>query len=540
MTEFIEDSRIEKGEKMKKIEIYDTTLRDGSQGEGIFFTLQDKIKIAEVLDDFGIDFIEGGWPGSNPKDIKFFEKIKKIKLKNSKIVAFGSTRRKKYTPEKDPLLKKLLESETEYITIFGKSWNLHVTDILKISLDENLKIIEDSINFLVKKGRRVFFDAEHFFDGYKRNPEYALKTIMIAEQAGAERIILCDTNGGSLPFEVEKIIKDVKKKVNVPLGIHAHNDSGVAVANSIIAVKEGCIQVHGTINGIGERCGNADLTTIIPILQIKMGYKCIEKEKLASLTEVSRKIFEFANMIPSTNQPFVGLSAFAHKGGIHIDAVSKKTEAYEHINPVIVGNERKLLVSELSGKSTVLQKLKGYEIEKKPEVVKKILDMVGELENEGYQFESAEGTFELMVSKSLGKFKEFFEVEGFRVIVEKRGRKVISEATVKVKVDNLVELTASEGNGPVNALDNALRKALEKIYPEIKNLKLTDYRVRILHPEKATGALTRVIIQSVDEKDNWGTIGVSPNIIEASWNALIDSFEYKLYKDKLKKTINKK
>jgi len=520
---------------MKKIEIYDTTLRDGTQGEGVFFTLQDKIKITEILDNFGVDFIEGGWPGSNPKDIKFFERIKRKKFKKSKIVAFGSTRRKKFIPEKDPLLKKLLESETEYIMLFGKSWDLHVTCILRVSLDENLKMIDDSIKYLISKGREVFFDAEHFFDGYKRNPEYALKTLIVAEQAGAKRIILCDTNGGTLPFEVERIIKEVKKEVKAPLGIHTHNDSGVAIANSIVAVKEGCIQVHGTINGIGERCGNADLTSIIPILQLKMGYKCVEEKKVVSLTEVSRKVYELANMVPVNNQPFVGLSAFSHKGGVHIDAVSKNVKAYEHINPAVVGNERKFLISELSGKSTILQKLKGYNIEEKPELVRKILNMVGELENEGYQFESAEGSFELMVSKSLGKFEKFFEIEGFRVIVEKRGKKVVSEATVKVKLDKLIELTASEGNGPVNALDNALRKALEKIYPEIKSLKLTDYRVRILHPEKATGALTRVIIQSVDEKDSWGTIGVSPNIIEASWKALLDSFEYKLYKDKKKK-----
>ena len=517
---------------MGKIEIYDTTLRDGSQAEGVSFTLEDKIKVAEILGDFGIDFIEGGWPGSNPKDISFFEKIRRKNFKKSKIVAFGSTRRKNCQAEKDPFLKKLLESETEYITIFGKSWDLHVTDILRVSLDENLRMIEDTIKYFISMGRKVFFDAEHFFDGYKRNPEYALKTIKVAEQFGAERIILCDTNGGTLPFEIEKIIKDIKGKIKIPLGIHTHNDSGVAVANSIVAVKEGCIQVQGTMNGLGERCGNADLTSIIPILQFKMGYKCIEENKLLFLTEISRKIYELANMIPVNNQPFVGLSSFSHKGGVHIDAVSKRSEAYEHIDPSLIGNKRKFLISELSGKSTILQKLKGYDIEKKPELVKKILDMVGELENTGYQFESAEGSFELMVSKSLGKFEKFFQVEGFRVIVEKRGKRVISEATVKIKLDRSIELTASEGNGPVNALDNALRKAIEKIYPEIKNLKLTDYRVRILHPERATGALTRVIIQSVDEKDSWGTIGVSTDIIEASWNALLDSFEYKLYKDK--------
>lgn len=513
-----------------KIEIYDTTLRDGSQGENIFFTLNDKIKIAEKLDEFGIDFIEGGWPGSNPKDISFFKRIKNKKFKNSKIVAFGSTRRKNYKVEKDPFIKKLLESETEYITIFGKSWDLHVRDVLRITEDENLKLIEETISFLKKHGRRVFFDAEHFFDGYKNNPEYALKTLIVAENSGAERIVLCDTNGGSLPFEIEEIIKKVKEKVKAGLGIHTHNDSSLAVANTICAVKNGVIHVHGTINGFGERCGNADLTSIIPVLQIKMGYKCIPDEKLVHLTELSRFVYEIANIVPPNNQPFVGMSAFAHKGGVHIDAIGKNPLTYEHIDPKLVGNERRILISELSGKSTILQKFKNYKLEEKPEVIKKLLDMVGELENQGYQFEAAEGSFEIMVRKAIGKYKKLFEVEGFRVIVEKRGKRVVSEATVKIKVGKQIEHTASEGNGPVNALDNALRKAIEKFYPEIKNMKLTDYKVRILKPEKATAAVTRVVIESTDEKEKWGTVGVSENIIEASWKALLDSFEYKILK----------
>ncbi|MCX7916838.1 MAG: citramalate synthase [bacterium] len=515
-----------------KIEIYDTTLRDGSQGENVYFTLNDKIKIAEKLDEFGIDFIEGGWPGSNPKDIAFFKRIKNKKFKNSKIVAFGSTRRKNYSVEKDPFIKKLLESETEYITIFGKSWDLHVKDVLRISLDENLKLIEETIEFLVKNDRKVLFDAEHFFDGYKRNSEYALKTITIAENSGAERIVLCDTNGGSLPFEIEEIVKKIREKVKIPLGIHTHNDSSLAVANTISAVKSGAIHIQGTINGFGERCGNADLTSIIPILQIKMGHKCIPEENLIHLTELSRYIYEVANIVPPNNQPFVGLSAFAHKGGVHIDAVSKNPLTYEHIDPKIVGNERRILISELSGKSTILQKFKNYKLEERPEVIKKLLDLVGELENEGYQFEAAEGSFEIMVRKAIGKYKKLFDVEGFRVIVEKRGNKVVSEATVKIKVGKQIEHTASEGHGPVNALDNALRKAIEKFYPEIKNMKLTDYKVRILKPEKATAAITRVVIESTDEKDTWGTIGVSENIIEASWQALLDSFEYKILKSK--------
>jgi len=513
-----------------KIEVYDTTLRDGSQGENVFFTLNDKIKIAEKLDECGIDFIEGGWPGSNPKDIAFFKRVKNKKFKTSKIVAFGSTRRKNYPVEKDPFVKKLLESETEYITIFGKSWDLHVKDVLKITLDENLKLIEETISFLLKNNRKVFFDAEHFFDGYKRNPEYALKTILVAENSGAERIVLCDTNGGSLPFEIEDIVKKVKEKIKTPIGIHAHNDSSLAVANTISAVKNGAIHIQGTINGLGERCGNADLTSIIPVLQIKMGYKCIPEDKLIYLTELSRFVYEIANIVPPNNQPFVGLSAFAHKGGVHIDAVSKNPLTYEHIDPKVVGNERRILISELSGKSTILQKFKDFKLEEKPEIVKKLVNMVGKLENEGYQFEAAEGTLELMIRKALGKYKKLFEIEGFRVIVEKKGKKVVSEATVKVKVGKLVEHTASEGNGPVNALDNALRKALEKFYPEIKEMKLTDYKVRIIHPEKATAAVTTVVIESTDEKSMWGTVGVSENIIEASWKALLDSFEYKILK----------
>ncbi|MCM8805089.1 MAG: citramalate synthase, partial [Candidatus Omnitrophica bacterium] len=389
-----------------KIEVYDTTLRDGAQGENIFFTLNDKIKIAEKLDEFGIDFIEGGWPGSNPKDIAFFKRIKNKKFKTSKIVAFGSTRRKNYTVEKDPFIKKLLESETEYITIFGKSWDLHVKDVLKISVDENLKLIEETVEFLKKHDRKVFFDAEHFFDGYKRNSEYALKTLIVAENSGAERIILCDTNGGSLPFEIEEILEKVKERVKITIGIHAHNDSSLGVANTIIAVKSGAIHIQGTINGFGERCGNADLTSIIPILQIKMGYKCIPDEKLVYLTELSRYVYEIANIVPPNNQPFVGVSAFAHKGGVHIDAVSKNPLTYEHIDPKIVGNERRILISELSGKSTILQKFKDYKLEENPEIIKKLLDMVGELENKGYQFEAAEGSFEIMVRKAIGKYKK--------------------------------------------------------------------------------------------------------------------------------------
>ncbi len=515
---------------MRKVEIYDTTLRDGAQGESVAFTIKDKIRIAEKLDEFGIDFIEGGWPGSNPKDISFFEKVKNRKFTNIKIVAFGSTRRKHVTADTDPFLRKLLESGVEYITIFGKSWDLHVRDVLRISPSENLDLIEDSVRFLKKQGRKVFFDAEHFFDGYKKNPDYALKTLAAAESAGAEKIVLCDTNGGSLPFEIEEITRKVTAITGVPLGIHTHNDSGLAVSNTITAVRAGVMHVQGTINGIGERCGNADLSVIIPILQLKMGYTCVDEGNLMRLTEVSRFVYETANMVPPNSQPFVGMSAFAHKGGVHVDAVNKNPVTYEHIDPMKVGNERRVLLSELSGKSTILQKAKNYKLDNDPESIKKILDNVTNLENAGYQFEAAEGSFDIMVRKTLGEYKKLFTIEGFRVIVEKRGEKVVSEATVKVRVDKSVEHTASEGNGPVNALDNALRKALVRFYPEIETMKLTDYRVRILHPEEATAAVTRVLIETTDEDGTWGTIGVSENIIEASWKALIDSIEYKLHK----------
>jgi len=515
---------------MRKVEIYDTTLRDGAQGESVAFTIKDKIRIAEKLDEFGIDFIEGGWPGSNPKDISFFEKVKNRKFTNIKIVAFGSTRRKHVTADTDPFLRKLLESGVEYITIFGKSWDLHVRDVLRISPSENLDLIEDSVRFLKKQGRKVFFDAEHFFDGYKKNPDYALKTLAAAESAGAEKIVLCDTNGGSLPFEIEEITRKVTAITGVPLGIHTHNDSGLAVSNTITAVRAGVMHVQGTINGIGERCGNADLSVIIPILQLKMGYTCVDEGNLMRLTEVSRFVYETANMVPPNSQPFVGMSAFAHKGGVHVDAVNKNPVTYEHIDPMKVGNVRRVLLSELSGKSTILQKAKNYKLDNDPESIKKILDNVTNLENAGYQFEAAEGSFDIMVRKTLGEYKKLFTIEGFRVIVEKRGEKVVSEATVKVRVDKSVEHTASEGNGPVNALDNALRKALVRFYPEIETMKLTDYRVRILHPEEATAAVTRVLIETTDEDGTWGTIGVSENIIEASWKALIDSIEYKLHK----------
>ncbi|OQB71715.1 MAG: 2-isopropylmalate synthase [candidate division TA06 bacterium ADurb.Bin131] len=532
MTFWPVESKMYLMEKQKKIEIYDTTLRDGAQGESVFFTIHDQTKIAEKLDEFGFDFIEGGWPGSNPKAEEFFNVMRDNPLKHSKLVAFGSTRRKGRSAEKDPYLKALIDSGADVIAIFGKSWDLHVKDVLRISLDENLQLIGDSIYFLKSKGRTVFFDAEHFFDGYKENPEYALKTLLVAQENGADRLVLCDTNGGILPFEVEEIMRKVIDLMKVPVGIHAHNDSGVAVANSIAAVKSGAEHVQGTINGFGERCGNADLTSIIPILQMKMGFKCLEEEFLERLTTLSRYVYEIANIVPPGNQPFVGYSAFAHKGGVHIDAVNKNPRTYEHIQPEKVGNQRRILVSELSGKSTILQKFGKYHLDMRPELVRTILDKVGELEKNGYQFESAEASFDLLVRKILGLYEEPFNVEGFRVIVEERSSGVVAEATVKIKVGEETEYTVAEGNGPVNALDNAIRKALIPAFPYLSDLKLTDYKVRILHPEKATGAVTRVLIESMDENETWGTIGLSENIIEASWIALIDSFKYKVLKEK--------
>ncbi|MCX7706206.1 MAG: citramalate synthase [bacterium] len=518
-------------EKQRKIEIYDTTLRDGAQGENVFFTVLDQIKIAEKLDDFGFDFIEGGWPGSNPKAEEFFKRMSTKKLKHSKLVAFGSTRRKNFSADKDPFLKALVDAGTDFIVIFGKSWDLHVKEVLRISLEENLNLIADSISYLKSKGKSVFFDAEHFFDGFKDNPEYSMKTLLVAQECGAERIVLCDTNGGSLPFEVEEIVRKICKLLKTPVGIHAHNDSGTAIANSIAAVRAGAVHVQGTVNGFGERCGNADLTAIIPILQIKMGYRCLEEEKLNHLTGLSRYVYEIANIVPPGNQPFVGYSAFTHKGGVHIDAVSKNPRTYEHISPERIGNQRRILISELSGKSTVLQKLGKYGIEKQPELIKKILDTIGRLEKDGYQFESAEASFDLLVRKMLGLYKDPFIVKGFRVIVEERNSKIVAEATVKLKVGKKIEYTVAEGNGPVNALDNALRKALIPFYQCISTLKLTDYKVRILRPEKATAAITRVLIESMDQNETWGTIGLSENIIEASWKALVDSFTYKIIKE---------
>ncbi len=520
--------------KTKYISIYDTTLRDGSQGEGISFSLEDKLKIAKKLDELGFHYIEGGWPGSNPKDIAFFNAVKKTDLRHAKIAAFGSTRRAKVSVSKDSNIITLLEADTPVITIFGKSWKLHVTDVIRTDLKENLAMIFDSVEYLKEKQREVIYDAEHFFDGYKSDPEYTLRTIEAAVSAGADVICLCDTNGGTMPDEMENIVKIISRAIKIPLGIHIHNDAGMAVANSVIAVQSGCTQVQGTINGYGERCGNADLCEIIPNLKIKLGYGCMSDDNLKRLTELSHYVSEIANVVPRDNQPFVGKSAFAHKGGMHVNAVKKTSVSFEHIDPALVGNQRRILVSELSGRSNILFKAQqfGVDLEKETEKVQQILQAIKELENEGYQYESADGSLELLMKRTLGTYKEFFQLEGFRVIVERRGKKVVSEATIKLKVEGIMEHTASEGDGPVNALDNALRKALERFYPRLQEVHLVDYKVRVISGKDGTAAGVRVLIESADSSDEWETVGVSENIIEASWQALVDSIEYKLLKDK--------
>ena len=517
---------------MSSLEIYDTTLRDGAQAEDVWFSVEDKVRVAQKLDELGVHFIEGGWPGANPKDVDFFRIAKTIPFKHAKLVAFGSTRRASNAPQNDPTLKSLLEAGTGIVTLFGKSWTLHVTDALGISLKKNLDLIEDSVAFLKNHKREVFYDAEHFFDGYKANPEYALSTLTRAQEAGAVRLILCDTNGGTMPWEIKKIVTEVIREVNVPLGIHAHNDAEMAVANSLIAIEQGVIQVQGTINGIGERCGNASLSSIIPNLNLKMKHEAITPGRLRRLREVSHYVAEIANLVPNTHQPYVGDSAFAHKGGVHIDAVRKNPMTYEHIRPDAVGNRQRMLVSDHAGKSSLAGKAEEFHIKLRKDSPKtrELLATLKELENQGYQFEGAEGSFELLMRRVLGTHTPSFELMGFRVIVEKRraDEEPISEATVMVKVGTVIEHQVAVGTGPVDALDHALRKALEKFYPELQEVKLLDYKVRVLAGNQGTASRVRVLIESGDQKEKWGTVGVSENIMEASWQALADSIEYKM------------
>lgn len=517
---------------MRHIEIYDTTLRDGAQSEDVSFSVEDKLRIAQKLDELGLHYIEGGWPGANPKDILFFEEMKKVPLKSAKLVAFGATRKSSNKVSEDPNIRSLLGAGTEVVTLFGKSWDLHVTDALGITLKKNLEIISDSIDYLKSKGKRVLYDAEHFFDGYLARPDYALKTLETAEKAGAECLILCDTNGGMMPWQVREIFQIVQGQAAVPLGIHTHNDSEMAVANALVAVELGVSQVQGTVNGFGERCGNANLCSILPNLKLKMKIDCISDEQLTHLRDVSRFVSEIANLPHNKRQAYVGESAFAHKGGIHVHAVRKKAETYEHVPPGKVGNRQRVLISDYAGKSSLLEKAKEYKISLSDDNprLKEILDNLKDLEHQGFQFEGAEGSFELLMKKALGTHKRFFDLIGFRVIVEKRkeGEPPISEATIMVKVNGQVEHTAAIGNGPVNALDNALRRALEKFYPVLSEVKLLDYKVRVLTASDGTGSKVRVLIESGDGLKKWGTVGVSENIIEASWQALVDSIEYKL------------
>ncbi len=519
---------------MSKVKLYDTTLRDGAQGEGISYSVMDKIAIARELDRLGVHYIEGGWPGSNPKDMEFFLKMGKSRLKNAELVAFGSTRRPHTKPLDDANLKALVKSQAQVITIFGKTWDLHITDVLKTTLEENLSMIKDTVAFLVSKGLTVFYDAEHFFDAYAANPGYSLRCLMTAQEAGARAVVLCDTNGGTLTSEISKVVREARPKIKVWLGIHCHNDADLAVANSIAAVEAGADMVQGTINGYGERCGNADLIPIIANLKLKLGMHCISDDKLRELTKVSHFVSEISNMKQRSDQPYTGASAFAHKGGVHINAVMKNPKTYEHIEPDLVGNRRRVLMSELAGKTGILLRAKDIKLDlsKDDPKTKRILKLIQKLEHQGYHFEAAEASFELLMKKAFKIYKKFFELEGFRVVVEKQAnKKITSEAIMKLKVRGTKEHTAADGDGPVNALDNALRKALKEFYPALSKMHLSDFKVRVLDEKAGTAAKVRVLIQSQDEKDTWSTIGVSENIIEASWQALVDSVEYKLLKD---------
>lgn len=515
----------------KTIHIFDTTLRDGTQGEKVSFSAEDKFRIAKRLDEFGIHYIEGGWPGSNPKDMAFFEKAKEHSFTHAKIVAFGSTCRAHLTPDQDPNLQALIQAETPAVSIFGKSWMLHVSEALKITPEQNLDIISSSIAYLKSHNKEVIYDAEHFFDGYKDNPVYAIQTLMAAESAGADTLVLCDTNGGTLTHEITEIVSDVREKLNTPIGIHAHNDCELAVANSLAAVNAGCVHIQGTINGYGERCGNANLCSVIPNLQLKMNFQAVPGKSIRQLSTLSKFVSELANISPDYKQPYVGRSAFAHKGGIHVSAVMKNEQTYEHIKPEQVGNERRVLVSDLSGKSNVCYKSEelGLDIEKNSKESSEIVQKLKELENEGYQFEAAEASFELLVKTMTNNAPDYFSLEGFRIIMERDASgKSRSEATIRVKVNDQVEHSAAEGNGPVHALDAALRKALREFYPEITAMKLQDYKVRVLNEKDGTGARVRVLIDSSKDTSTWGTVGVSENIIDASWKALSEGMIYYL------------
>ena len=520
---------------MKEVTIYDTTLRDGTQGEGFQLSMLDKLRIAKRLDEFGVDYIEGGWPGSNPKDVEFFQEAKKLDLKTAKLAAFGSTRRADMKVEDDPQVRLLIEAETPVVTIFGKSWELHVTEVLRTTAEENQAMIRDTVAYLVENGREVVYDAEHFFDGYKDSPEHALATLKAAADGGAAVLVLCDTNGGTLPSEVMQISMAVKEAIpGTPFGIHTHNDCELGVANAIAAVKAGGVQVQGTINGYGERTGNCNLTSVIPILQLKMGIKVIDD--LEALQSLSYFVDDVSNNPHFARAPFIGRTAFAHKGGMHVNAVQKIARSYEHIEPGLVGNSQQILVSELSGQSNILIKAEqlGMKLEKGSEEAKTVLGRVKELENEGYSFEAAGGSLELLIRKELGQYTKPFDLKEFHTSYRlyRDGHQPVCEATVKVYVGEESHYTVAEGNGVVNALDKALRKALLPFYPEIEEVSLTDYKVRIIDGHDATAAKTRVLVVSTDGEQSWGTIGVSENIIEASWIAIVDSIDLFLQRKK--------
>ena len=516
---------------MTRTSIYDTTLRDGSQGEGVNFSLQDKLLLTKRLDDLGVDFIEGGYPLSNPKDFEYFQAARSLKLHHAKVVAFGMTRRKNSTADADVGLRALLDAGTSHVTIVGKTSAFHVAEVLGATLDENVAMIADSVRFCRDEGRTVFYDAEHFFDGYKLNPDYALRTLRAAADAGAAAVILCDTNGGTMPEEVADAVRRVREALACEVGIHCHNDCDLAVANTLAAVRAGATQVQGTMNGIGERCGNVDLVSVVANLALKYGHGVLHPGSLARLTEASRYVYELANMNFRTGQPFVGASAFAHKGGMHTHAVAKNPASYEHIDPARVGNERRMLVSELSGQSTILAKTTKYAVQHDKALMGRILTAVQDREYAGYEYEAAEASFDLLVKQAAGLYAPWFERVAYRVNIEQGPAGLVTEATVKLSVAGGTVHTVSEGDGPVNALDAAMRKALLPDFPRLDELQLVDYKVRVVNSKAGTAARVRVVIESRDRDAVWGTVGVSENVVEASWLALADSIEYKLFKD---------
>ena len=514
------------------VEIYDTTLRDGTQGEGVSFSVADKLRVAEKLDAFGVHYVEGGWPGSNPKDIEFFKQAAKRKWRNTQIAAFGSTRRKKIAAKDDPQVKLLIAAKTPVVTLFGKTWLLHVKEVLRTTPKENLAMIADTIRFLKKKGKKVIYDAEHALDGYKDDPEYAMATWLAAEEAGADFVVLCDTNGGSLPSEVAEITAAAREKLSCNVGIHTHNDIGLGVANALVAVDAGATQVQGTINGYGERTGNCNLISVIPNISLKMGKRSIPAAQIRKLRDLSRFVDEVANLMPDRRQPWVGATAFAHKGGMHVNAVQKVAQSFEHATPDAVGNKRRILVSDLAGRSNIVMKAQemGIRVNNDTPQLKSILAKVKEQEHLGYDYEGAEGSLALLIRKALGRVEPAFHLEAFHVSMHGDGVEHVCEATVKVRVGDKTAHTVADGDGPVNALDHALRNALRGFYPVLKQVKLTDYKVRILNGGTGTAAKTRVLIESTDGKERWYTVGVDENIIKASLQALMDSIEFRLLK----------